>query len=101
MTKYFVVFAPSMTAAQEGAFALNLSGMEWWHHLPGCWLIKDEKGRLDAGKIKDFLSTVDSSLHCGVFRVKPTESWATILPKAMSPTSREWIKAHWVPQSDE
>lgn len=99
--KYFVVFAPVMDAAQEGAFVLNLSGMEWWHHLPGCWLIKDPKGLLDAETIKNYLVGAKVNVHCGVFKVDPTGNWATVLPTVTSPRSKEWILNHWVPRRDE
>lgn len=94
MTKHFVVFAPELTPAEEGAFALNLSGIDWWHHLPGCWLITDPKGKLTAADLRDLVKG-PSRVNCAVFRVEPSSHWATVLPKSVTSKSREWLEAHW------
>jgi hypothetical protein len=95
--KKYVVFTSPMTPAQEGKFALNLSGMEWWHYIPGCWLIADPKEKFDSRKLRKILEEIDPNLDCGIFPVDPKRGWATRLDTGVAPTSKDWLESNWVP----
>jgi hypothetical protein len=93
--KRFFVSTDPMGAKQERELKDKLGHVGWWHWLPNFWLITDRSESLTAGRIRDYIHELDSSVRAIVMEIS-CEDWAALTkPDSEGRDMAAWLNDTW------
>lgn len=96
MRRYFVVIAPELTGEAATAFLSRIQGkLDWWHQIPGAWLIADDSGLASSPYLRGLVQELAPPIDCLVTEVQPKD-WALRLSTDRLNDAGDWLDAQWL-----
>lgn len=96
MRRYFMLAAPGLNTEQEKVLLGRFEGkVNWWHQLPGIWLLSDDDDLLSAQYLRALVQEIAPEVHILATEVQPTD-YALRLSRDRLEVAASWIGDYWL-----
>jgi hypothetical protein len=97
MKRRFVVAVENMTLAEARAFVewLRTKNLEWWHWIPGFWLVTTRSGDVSTEEIRNQLRKRTDQKDIMVLEIGRPTTWSGYGPDTRERDMFKWIRGSW------
>ena len=96
MTRYMAA-VDGMTNLDDAAFMefLKEKNVDWWHWLPGVWMMISDDDKISTEVIRDKLRDITGRKHSVIIEVSEHGDWSGFGPTTTEKNMFKWLHDKW------